>query len=271
MIAPSPDAQAAPAALRIASFPELVALAGEKRDLLTKAALEADVRLVRIEDGRLEVALERSAARTLVNDLSRKLEQWTGRRWTVIVSNEAGTADAALAKRSRRRTSASAPPKPIRGCRRCWRDFPAPRWSRCASLPRSRRNPMLAVKTLPRAPTATINSDSRGMHSMADFLGMMKQAAQLQSKMQAMQEELGHVEVEGISGGGLVSVRMTAKMEVKAVKIDPSLIKADEREILEDLLVTAHNDARRKAEAAMQEKMQALTGGLGLPPGLGLT
>jgi len=90
MIAPTSAAQAAPAALRIASFPELVALAGEKRDLLTKAALEADVRLVRIEDGRLEVTLERSAARTLINDLSRKLEQWTGRRWTVIVSNEAG-------------------------------------------------------------------------------------------------------------------------------------------------------------------------------------
>src|ERR1700734_3644351 len=89
MAAPSPDVQAAPA-LRIASFPELVALAGEKRDLLTKAALEADVRLVRIEDGRLELALERSAARTLINDLSRKLEQWTARRWTVIVSNEAG-------------------------------------------------------------------------------------------------------------------------------------------------------------------------------------
>jgi DNA polymerase III subunit gamma/tau len=89
MAAPSPEVQAAPAR-RIASFPELVAMAGEKRDLLTKAALEADVRLVRIEDGRLEVALERSAARTLMNDLSRKLEQWTGRRWTVIVSNEAG-------------------------------------------------------------------------------------------------------------------------------------------------------------------------------------
>jgi DNA polymerase-3 subunit gamma/tau len=89
MIAPVPEAQSAPAR-RIASFPELVALAAEKRDLLTKAALEADVRLVRIEDGRLEVALERSAARTLINDLSRKLEQWTGRRWTVIVSNEAG-------------------------------------------------------------------------------------------------------------------------------------------------------------------------------------
>jgi DNA polymerase-3 subunit gamma/tau len=90
MIAPTSEVQVAPAALRITSFPALVALAGEKRDLLTKAALEADVRLVRIEDGRLEVALERSAARTLINDLSRKLEQWTGRRWTVIVSNEAG-------------------------------------------------------------------------------------------------------------------------------------------------------------------------------------
>ncbi len=105
---------------------------------------------------------------------------------------------------------------------------------------------------------------------MADFLGMMKQAAQLQSKMKALQDELDTIEVEGLSGGGLVSVRMTAKGEVKAVKIDPSLMKADEREVLEDLLVTAQNDARRKAEAAMQEKMQALTGGLGLPPGLGL-
>jgi DNA-binding YbaB/EbfC family protein len=103
---------------------------------------------------------------------------------------------------------------------------------------------------------------------MADFLGMMKQAAQLQSKMQAMQDELGNIEVEGISGGGMVSVRMTAKMEVKAVKIDPSLLKAEEREIVEDLVVTAINDARRKAESAMQEKMQSLAGGLGLPPGM---
>jgi DNA polymerase III subunit gamma/tau len=89
MMAPAPEVQNTPAR-RIASFPELVALAGEKRDLMTKAALESDVRLVRIEDGRLEVALERNAQRTLINDLSRKLEQWTGRRWTVIVSNEAG-------------------------------------------------------------------------------------------------------------------------------------------------------------------------------------
>jgi len=106
---------------------------------------------------------------------------------------------------------------------------------------------------------------------MADFMGMMKKAAELQSKVKAMQDELDHVEVDSSSGGGLVAVRMTAKGEVKSVKIDPSLVKADEIEILEDLLLTALNDARRKAEAAMQDKMQALTGGLGLPPGLGLT
>ena len=105
---------------------------------------------------------------------------------------------------------------------------------------------------------------------MADFLGMMKQAAQLQSKMQEMQEQLDHIVVEGSAGGNMVSVRMTAKMELKSVSIDPSLMKPEEREVLQDLVATAHNDARRKAEAAMQEKMQALTGGLGLPPGLGL-
>ncbi len=89
MVAPQAEPNAVPA-LRITSFPQLVALAGEKRDIMAKTALESDMRLVRIEDGRLEVALERNAARGLVNDLSRKLEQWTGRRWTVIVSNEAG-------------------------------------------------------------------------------------------------------------------------------------------------------------------------------------
>jgi len=103
---------------------------------------------------------------------------------------------------------------------------------------------------------------------MADFLGMMKQAMQLQSKMKALQDELAQVEVSGSSGGGLVAVTMTAKMEVKSLKIDPSLVKADEAEVLEDLIVAAMNDARRKAETAMQEKMSALTGGMQLPPGL---
>ncbi|MGC1695664.1 MAG: YbaB/EbfC family nucleoid-associated protein [Pseudolabrys sp.] len=106
---------------------------------------------------------------------------------------------------------------------------------------------------------------------MADFMGMMKQAAQLQSKMQELQAELDRIEVEGAAGGGMVSVRLSAKGDLKGVKIDDSLMKSSEKEIVEDLLVTAHADARRKAEAVMQEKMQGLTGGLPLPPGLKLT
>jgi DNA polymerase III subunit gamma/tau len=107
------EPQAAPA-LKITSFPQLVALAGERRDLLTKSALEADVRLVRIEDGRLEVALEPNASRTMVTELSRKLEQWTGRRWTIVVSNEAGQAtlrEQNLVKKNERERAAEADPR----------------------------------------------------------------------------------------------------------------------------------------------------------------
>ena len=105
---------------------------------------------------------------------------------------------------------------------------------------------------------------------MVDFMGMMKQAAQLQSKMQELQAELDRIEVEGAAGGGMVTVKFSAKGDLKGVKIDDSLMKASDKEILEDLLVAAHADARRKAEAVMQEKMKGLTGGLPLPPGLGL-
>jgi DNA-binding YbaB/EbfC family protein len=98
----------------------------------------------------------------------------------------------------------------------------------------------------------------------------MKQAAQLQSKMQAMQAELDQIEVEGTAGGGMLSVILTAKGDLKGIRIDDSLLKPSEKEILEDLLVAAHADARRKAEAVLQEKMKSLTGGLPLPPGLGL-
>ena len=103
---------------------------------------------------------------------------------------------------------------------------------------------------------------------MADFLGLMKQAAELKSKMEAMQAELDLLEVEGTAGGGMVTVRMSAKGEMKALTVDPSLMKPDEKEIVEDLVVAAHADARRKAEALLQEKMKTLTGGLPLPPGL---
>src|SRR3990170_2246824 len=101
---------------------------------------------------------------------------------------------------------------------------------------------------------------------MADFMGLMKQAAQLQSKMQALQAELDLIEVEGSAGGGMVSAKFTAKGELKGIKVDDSLMQPSEKEILEDLLVAAHADARRKAEAVMQEKMKGLTGGLPLPP-----
>ena len=99
------------------------------------------MRLVRIEDGRLEVALERNAARDLVNDLSRKLEQWTGRRWTVIVSNEAGQPTLRSQNeqsKNQRERAAEADPRVQEVLAR----FPAPRWSRCAGLPPSRRNPI---------------------------------------------------------------------------------------------------------------------------------
>lgn len=105
---------------------------------------------------------------------------------------------------------------------------------------------------------------------MADFLGMMKQAAQMQQKMEAMQAELDQVTVEGSAGGGVIRMTMSAKGELKSVSIDSSLMKADEKEILEDLLVAAHADARRKAEAVLQDKVKELTGGLPLPPGLKL-
>jgi hypothetical protein len=105
---------------------------------------------------------------------------------------------------------------------------------------------------------------------MPNFAEMMKQAAQLQSKMQALQAELDTITVEGTAGGGMVGVTLTAKGDLKGVRIDDSLLKADEKEILEDLLVAAHADARKHAETVMQEKMKSLTGGLPLPPGLGL-
>ena len=103
---------------------------------------------------------------------------------------------------------------------------------------------------------------------MPDILGLMKQATEFKSKMEAMQAELDRIEVEGVAGAGAVTVRLSAKGEMRGLTVDAALMKPDEKEILEDLVVAAHADARRKAEAALQEKMKALTGGLPLPPGL---
>jgi DNA-binding YbaB/EbfC family protein len=107
-------------------------------------------------------------------------------------------------------------------------------------------------------------------HSMRDLMGMMAKAKELQQKMQDAQAELDQVEVQGVAGGGVVTVTLSAKGEMRGLKIDPSLIVPDEAEILEDLIVAAHADARGKAEAAMQEKMAGLTAGLPIPPGMKL-
>jgi DNA-binding YbaB/EbfC family protein len=105
---------------------------------------------------------------------------------------------------------------------------------------------------------------------MADFLGLMKQAAELKSKMEAMQAELDTIEVEGVAGGGLLTLRLSGKGEMRGAKLDDSLLKPDQKDIVQDLIVAAHADARRKLETLLQGRMQALTGGLPLPPGLKL-
>jgi DNA-binding YbaB/EbfC family protein len=105
---------------------------------------------------------------------------------------------------------------------------------------------------------------------MKDLMKLMKQAGEIQGRMQKLQEELAALEVEGQSGAGLVTVRLNGKMEARGIKIDPSLIKPDEAEMLEDLILAAFQDAKGKAETAVQAKMQEVTGGLQLPPGLKL-
>jgi DNA-binding YbaB/EbfC family protein len=99
---------------------------------------------------------------------------------------------------------------------------------------------------------------------------MMKQAKELQSRMQAMQDEIAALTIDGSAGGGLVKVTVNGKSEVKSLSIDPSLVKPEEVEILEDLIVAALGDARAKAEAALADKMREMTGGLSLPPGMKL-
>jgi DNA-binding YbaB/EbfC family protein len=105
---------------------------------------------------------------------------------------------------------------------------------------------------------------------MKDIMGLMKQAQAMQARMQEMQAELENTEVEGQSGGGLVRVTLTAKGAMRTINIDASLLKADEKEIVEDLILTAHEDARKKGERLIEDKMKSVTAGLPLPPGMKL-
>jgi DNA-binding YbaB/EbfC family protein len=105
---------------------------------------------------------------------------------------------------------------------------------------------------------------------MKNLAGLMKQAQQMQSKMQEMQSKLETLEIEGVSGAGLVAVTLNGKGDLRRVKIDPKLADPADIEMLEDLLVAAHRDAKTKIEALTQDEMQKVTGGLQLPPGMKL-
>ena len=105
---------------------------------------------------------------------------------------------------------------------------------------------------------------------MKDIMGLMSKAKEMQEKMQAMQEELANLEVEGTSGGGMVKVTLNGKGVMTNLDIDPSLIKEDEGDIIEDLVMAAHNDAKVKVEEETARKTQELTAGLPIPPGMKL-
>ncbi|MCO4054904.1 MAG: YbaB/EbfC family nucleoid-associated protein [Bosea sp.] len=105
---------------------------------------------------------------------------------------------------------------------------------------------------------------------MRDMMGLMKQAQAMQAKMADMQAELDNTLVEGAAGGGMVKVTTTAKGQMKGISIDPSLMNADEREILEDLILAACSDARQKGERVMETRMAEITKGLPIPPGMKL-
>ena len=105
---------------------------------------------------------------------------------------------------------------------------------------------------------------------MKDLMGMMGKAREMQERFQKLQEEIATMEVAGQAGGGLVQVTLTGKFEMRALRIDPSLFKEDDVEVLEDLILAAHNDAKAKIEAAMQEKTKEMTAGLPIPPGMKL-
>jgi nucleoid-associated protein EbfC len=105
---------------------------------------------------------------------------------------------------------------------------------------------------------------------MKDLMGLMGKAKEMQAKFQALQDEIANLEATGQSGGGLVQVTLSGKFEMRLLKIDTTLMRPDEGEILEDLIIAAHNDAKAKVEALMQEKTRELTAGLPLPPGMKL-
>ena len=108
----------------------------------------------------------------------------------------------------------------------------------------------------------------KGLGGLGDMAKMMKQAQEMQGKMAQMQEDMDKIMVEGVSGAGLVKATATAKGELKALDIDPSIFKADDKEVVEDLILAAIKDAQAKAAQRMEQEMAKVTEGLGLPAGM---
>src|SRR5208282_5336382 len=215
---------------------------------------------------------------------SKGLRPASRKRWRNACRNGPASAGWWRARRARRRRHCVRPNPPakpngrralrrIRWCAKCSNASKARASSRCARRkppPRRPRRPQSRTRTSATPiPSRSTTIFERGEAAM-DIMGMMKKAQEVQAKLQEAQEELGRVEVEGTSGGGMVRIAMTAKGELKGVQIDPSLMTPSDKEMLEDLIMAAFADAKGKADRAAAEKMQSLTAGLTLPPGMKL-
>ena len=257
----APLAQPAPAA-DLKSFDDVVAIAEAQRDLKLKRALLEQVRLVHFRPGNIEINPLPTAPRELAQELMRKLRAWTGRVWIVAVSDEKGAEPLGQQRRAREASEIES----IREhpqVREVLQHFPDAR--------------IAAVR--PRRSHRGRARDQRGRsrpaqggwnQPMKNFASMMKQAQELQGRMAEMQAEMERALVEGRSGGGLVVLTLNGKGEMVGIKLDPSLLGSEDAEILEDLIIAAHTDAKAKVEVLMKEKMQSIAGGLPLPPGLKL-
>ena len=258
--------QAISTAPQLRNFRDVVALVAHDQPVLHGHLLHS-VHLVRFAPGVIELRPHPAAPRDLAASLGRLLLEATGTRWTIALSQAEGEptlaeqGQAADTRPPRRRRRAPAGPRhPGRVPRRYHRarhrspgrrlrpDRPAGR------AIRSRYQP------LPR----------HGGRHVKNLAGLMKQASQMQSKMAEMQAKLDATEVEGEAGAGMVCVTLSGKSELKRMTIDPKLLDPAEAEMLEDLIVAAHADAKRKVEAIMADEMKNATGGLELPGGMKL-
>ena len=186
---------------------------------------------MRFEDGRLEIGLEASAPKTLTGELSKKLAEWTGRRWMVIVSAEPGMPSLYAQAQTRKAELKDG----VRGdplVQAVLARFPG---AEIVDVRPPAGGPAAAGRDTARC-AARRRPRRRRTHEqvtrMVDFLGLMKQATELKSKMEAMQAELDRIEVEGTAGGGLVTLKLSGKGEVRAAHVDDSLLKPDQKEIL---------------------------------------